>query len=114
MRITFLKETVKQLQIRLQKAYNEGDLKNVRRISVLLMVAEQQCIDKIILVWKVTRQTISNWIKALMNEGFDSLKYEKPKADQHVSPKRRRISCMRWSKKAQKHVATIQVAGQVS
>ena len=78
MRITFLKETVKQLQIRLQKAYSDGDLKNVRRISVLLMVAERQCIDKIMLVWKVSRQTISNWLKAFMNEGFDSLKYEKP------------------------------------
>jgi len=59
-----LKETVKQLQICLQNGYAFGDLKNVRRISVLLMMAEQRCIEKINLVWNVSRQTISNWIKA--------------------------------------------------
>jgi transposase len=78
MRITFLKETVKQLRICLQKAYEFGDLKSVRRISVLLMVAERKSIDEIILVWNVTRQTITKWVQALMNEGIDSLKYEKP------------------------------------
>jgi len=77
MRITFLKETFKQLQVCLQKAYELGDLKNVRCISVLFMVAERQRIDKIILVWNVSRQTITKWIKAMMNEGFNCLKYER-------------------------------------
>lgn len=78
MRITFLKETVKQLRICLQKAYEFGDLKSVRRISVLLMVAERKSIDEIILVWNVCRQTITKWVQALMNTGLESLKYEKP------------------------------------
>jgi len=78
MRITFLKETVKQLRVHLQRAYELGDLRGVRRISVLLMVAERKSMDKIISVWDVSRQTITIWVKALMNEGFESLKYEKP------------------------------------
>jgi transposase len=79
MRITFLPETVNQLRIRLHQAYADGDLKGVRRISVMLMVAERECLDKIIAVWDVSRQTISNWLKALMYTGLDSLKYTKPK-----------------------------------
>ena len=79
MRISFLPETVNQLRIRLHQAYEDGDLKGVRRISVLLMVAERECLDKIIAVWNVSRQTISNWLKALMYTGLDSLKYTKPK-----------------------------------
>lgn len=77
MRITFLKETVKQLQVNLQGAYKLGNLKSVRRISVLLMVAERQSMEKINSVWNVSRQTITIWVKALMNEGFESLKYER-------------------------------------
>ena len=79
MRITFLPKTVNQLRVHLQEAYDLGSLKGVRRISVLLMVAEQQAMDKIIAVWDVSRQTIIHWVKALMSKGFDSLEYEKPK-----------------------------------
>ena len=79
MRITFLPETVNQLRLRLQQAYDLGDLKGIRRISVLLMLAERQCLEKIIAVWDVSRQTISHWVKALMYEGFDSLQYQRPK-----------------------------------
>jgi transposase len=62
----------------LQKAYVCGDLKSIRRISVLLMVSERQSVDKITAVWQITRQTVSKWVKALMYEGLGSLKYEKP------------------------------------
>ena len=79
MRISFLPETVKELRIHLHQAYADGDIKVVRRISVLLMIAERECLDKIIAVWNVSRQTISIWIKALMYTGFNSLKYTKPK-----------------------------------
>lgn len=79
MRITFLPKTVNQLRVHLQQAYDLGNLKGVRRISVLLMVAEQQTMDKIIAVWDVSRQTIIHWVKALMWKGFASLQYEKPK-----------------------------------
>lgn len=79
MRISFLKETVKQLRLALHKAYEMGNLKNVRRISVLLMVANRSRMDEIILDWKVTRQTVIHWVYELMCEGLDSLKYEKPK-----------------------------------
>lgn len=79
MRISFLPETVNQLRNRLQQAYADGDIKVIRRVSVLLMVAERGCLEKILATWKVSRQTISNWLKALMYAGLDSLKYTKPK-----------------------------------
>jgi transposase len=79
MRISFLAETVNQLRICLHQAYADGDLKAVRRISVLLMVAERECLEKILATWNVSRQTITNWLKAWMYTGLDSLKYIKPK-----------------------------------
>ncbi len=79
MRISLLPETVNQLRIRLHQAYTAGDLKGVRRISVLLMVAEREGLEKILATWHVSRQTIFNWLKALMYTGLDSLKYTKPK-----------------------------------
>jgi transposase len=79
MRITFLPKTVNQLRMHLQQAYELGNLKGVRRISVLLMVSEQEAMEKIIAVWDVSRQTIIHWVKSLMWKGFDSLQYEKPK-----------------------------------
>ena len=78
MRISFLPETVNQLRIHLHQAYTDGDIKGVRRISVLLMVAERECLEKILVTWDVSRQTIFNWLKALMYAGLGSLKYTKP------------------------------------
>jgi transposase len=67
------------LRIRLRQAYTDGDIKVVRRISVLLMVAERECLEKILATWDVSRQTIFIWLKVLMYTGLDSLKYPKPK-----------------------------------
>lgn len=78
MRISFLPETVNQLRSRLHQAYADGDIKAVRRISVLLMVAEREGLEKILATWNVSRQTISNWLKALVYMGLESLKYTKP------------------------------------
>ena len=79
MRISFLSETVKQLREELKKAYEAGDLRKVRRVSVLLMVAERKTASQIISTWRVTRQTIENWLKAFFYEGWKSLNYERPK-----------------------------------
>ena len=38
MRITFSKAHVKQLKQELEKAYGRGDLRAVRRLSVLIMI----------------------------------------------------------------------------
>jgi transposase len=43
------------------------------------MIAERQPIEKIVASWDVSRQTINNWVKALMYLGLDSLVYKKPK-----------------------------------
>jgi len=79
MRISFLSETVKQLRQELKKAYEAGDLRKVRKISVLLMVAERKTVSQIIAMWRVTRQTIENWLKAFYYEGWESLDYKRPK-----------------------------------
>lgn len=70
MGISFLSETVKQLRQEFRKAYEAGDLRKVRRISVLLMVAEQKTVSQIIATWRVTRQTIESWLKAFFYEGI--------------------------------------------
>lgn len=79
MRISFLKETVKQLRLALHKAYGMGSLKSVRCISVLLMVANRCSMNEITSVWNVTRQTVVHWVRELMYEGSDSLEYVQPK-----------------------------------
>ena len=113
MRISFLKETVKQLRLGLHKAYEMGNLKIVRRISVLLMVANRSRMDEFILVWKVTRQTIIHWVYELMCEGLDSLKYEKPKGKPARLTQAQKKELCDLIKSDQKRVAIIRVAGQV-
>ena len=98
MRISFLKETVKQLRCNLHKAYENGDLRSVRRISVLLLVGEGRSWNEIIADWNITRQTIFNWVKGLMNEGFDSLKYGKPKGRPAKLTKTQKKELYQWVK----------------
>jgi len=78
MRISFLSETIKRLRQELINAYDAGDLRRVRRISVLLMVAEGKKVSEIVATWNVTRPTIEKWLKGFFYEGMDSLKYGRP------------------------------------
>jgi transposase len=79
MRISFLPESVKILQDELKKSYEVGNLRRVRRIAVLIMVAKRQTETDIIETWNISRQTIEAWIKAYFYRGLDSLSYKRPK-----------------------------------
>jgi transposase len=72
-RVTFSSETVKRLRRELQKAYNRGDLRAIRRISVLLMLSQRLGLAAILATWAISRQTVYNWLKAFLSERWDSL-----------------------------------------
>lgn len=74
-RITFCRATVKRFGQELQKAYQRGDQRLVRRISVLLTTQRQTEIAGIAAAWGLARQTINNWIAAFLTNGWDSLCY---------------------------------------
>jgi hypothetical protein len=57
-RISFSKETVKQLKQELKSAYMRGDLRAVRRLSVLIMIGERIALEVILAVWNVSQQTV--------------------------------------------------------
>src|SRR5574338_1117570 len=76
-KITFLKETVKELEQRLGQAYQLGDLRRVRRLAVLLGIARGTCLADLLRAWKIHRQTAYNWLKRFVESRWDSLVYKK-------------------------------------
>jgi transposase len=76
-RITFSKSNVKQLKQELDKAYTRGDLRAVRRLSVLIMVGSRMVLELILSTWNVSQQTVYNWLNEFVTDGLDSLKYQK-------------------------------------
>lgn len=76
-RITFSKATVKQLKEELRKAYERGDLRAVRRLSVLVMIGERMRLADILSVWNVSVQSVYNWVKEFVQERWQSLEIGK-------------------------------------
>jgi transposase len=76
-RITFQQETVKRLQVELEKAYIRGDKQAVRRLSVLIMIGKRMSLDHILSLWNVSQQSIYNWLNEFVRERWESLRYEK-------------------------------------
>jgi transposase len=76
-RVNFSGETVKQLKGELRKAYERGDLRAVRRLSVLVMIGERIGLPLILAAWHVSQQTVYNWLKAFVVKRWDSLRYRK-------------------------------------
>lgn len=74
-RITFCTATVKRFENELQKAYQRGDKRLIRRISVLLATHRQKDLAGVAARWGISRQTIYNWIAAFLEKSWDSLKY---------------------------------------
>jgi transposase len=72
-RITFSKATVKQLRAELRKAYDRGDLRVVRRLSVLVMIGERMRLDDILSVWNVSAQSVYTWLKEFVEKRWQSL-----------------------------------------
>jgi transposase len=75
-RITFCAATVKRFKEEMQKAYQLGDKRLVRRISVLLATNRQRDVTGIAATWGIARQTVYDWIAAFLKNGWDSLVYK--------------------------------------
>src|SRR5271157_1784975 len=76
-RITFSKETVKHLKQELQEAYKCGDLRAVRRLSVLVMIGERMALAVILATWNVSQPTVYHWLKEFVTSRWKGLVYEK-------------------------------------
>ena len=76
-RVTFSSETVKQLKGELRKAYERGDLRSVRRLSVLVMIGERMGLAIILATWNVSQQTVYNWLKDFVVKRWDGIVYRK-------------------------------------
>jgi transposase len=77
-RITFQKETVKQLQERMGAAVQADDLRLVRRIAVLLAFARGEGLEMILEMWHISHQTIYTWLAEFIEKRWESLTYGKP------------------------------------
>ena len=95
-RISFSKETVKQLKQELEKAYVCGDLRVVRRLSVLIMIAERMALEDILAVWNVSQQTVYIWLKAFVRERWDSLEYGRAPGRPPRLTKSQKSQLSRW------------------
>jgi len=74
-RIALSRETVKRLRDELEKAYERGDLRVVRRLSVLVMIGERISLATILSIWSVSQQTVYNWLRDFAVRRWDSICY---------------------------------------
>ncbi|HUH96460.1 MAG TPA: IS630 family transposase [Anaerolineales bacterium] len=95
-RITFSQESVKQLKVELRKAYERGDLRAVRRLSVLVMVGERMSLTSILSVWNVSVQTVYNWMKEFVQERWQSLEIGKAPGRPPRLTKRQKRQLSAW------------------
>lgn len=77
-RITFEKETVKELEQQLHKAYDKGNIRLVRRIAALLAIARGEGLSQVEEQWNLSHQTVYHWLDAFVRQGQESLVYAKP------------------------------------
>ena len=76
-RITFSKAYVKRLNHELENAYMRGDIRAVRRLSILIMIGGRISLETILSVWNVSQQTVYNWLNDFLAYGWKSLEYQK-------------------------------------
>ena len=68
--------TVKELHWRLGKAYTLGDVRLVRRVSVLLgYLAQGLALAELVAQWSVSEASVYHWLRAFLLAGVDSLVY---------------------------------------
>lgn len=77
-RITFQRETVKELEQHLHEAYAVGAVRLVRRIAALLAIARGEGLREVEERWDISHQTVYNWLDAFVRQGEESLVYPKP------------------------------------
>jgi transposase len=75
--ITFTPPTVKQLTHQLQAAFRQGNLRLIKRITGLLLLADRQSPERVAERLGVGRSTIYSWVGAFLVERWASLRYRK-------------------------------------
>jgi transposase len=76
--ITFCRPTVKTLNQHVHAAFRSGNLPQIKRISALLMLADQQSITVVTDRLGVGRSTVYAWLHAFVLDRFASLQVRKP------------------------------------
>jgi transposase len=71
--ITFERQTVKQLTHLLQTAFRAGHLAQIKRLTALLLLADQHPVERIATRLGVCKQTIYNWFHAFVLKRWASL-----------------------------------------
>jgi len=71
--ITFERQTVKQLTHLLQTAFRAGHLGQIKRLSALLLLADQHPVERVAARLGVCKQTIYNWLHAFVLKRWASL-----------------------------------------
>lgn len=72
--IQFSGATVKGLTHQLHLAFRDGDLRRIKRLSALLLLADNYPVAGIAQRLGVTRETIYSWLHGFMVEGWSSLR----------------------------------------
>ena len=72
-RITFQRETVKEMEQQLHEAYAVGEIRLVRRIAALLAIARCEGLSEVEKRWNISHQTVYNWLDAFVRRGSESL-----------------------------------------
>jgi transposase len=71
--ITFARPTVKQLTHLLQTAFRAGHLQQIKRLTALLLLADQHSVACVAERLGVCKQTIYNWLHAFVLKRWASL-----------------------------------------
>jgi hypothetical protein len=111
--VTFSNQSVKRCKGELQRAYVRGDLRSVRRLSVLIMISERKSIESIRASWDISEPTIYDWLKEFVGKGWKSLMYGKMSGRPARLSKTQSASCRVGSKLGRKRAAIRPVVGRV-
>ncbi len=71
--ITFCRETVKTLNQHLQAALRGGNLPQIKRVTALLLLADQQPVPAVAERLGIGRSTVYTWLHALLVDRLASL-----------------------------------------
>jgi transposase len=77
-RISFQEETVKELHARMGQAYQNGNLRLVRHLAVLIGIAHQEGLAELLELWHLSEATVYGWLKAFVEQRWDNLRYTPP------------------------------------